>query len=263
VPVSLVKLTVILLAVWSALATVAAVRWYGVARDREAAAAELRTRLARTQLQVLKGQIQPHFLFNILNTVAELVHTDPDVADRTLTRLGHLLRLSLDRHGRQLVSLAEEVELLRAYVEIEQVRFGDRLAVTWDVAPEALDAAVPTLLCQPVVENAIRHGLTPRGGGRVTVRARREDEDLVVEVRDDGRGLPPGGVPVGPGVREGVGVRNVRARLAQLYGDRAAFSLHNAPEGGAAAVVRLPFSAWWAARTPAPIPLAEGAEPAR
>jgi LytS/YehU family sensor histidine kinase len=223
-------------------------RYFGLYRTRHLHASELEGRLAKTHLQVLKTQLQPHFLFNTLNTVAELVHTDPEAADQMITRLGRLLRLSLDHAGHQLVPLRQETDFLRLYIEIEQVRFQDRLQVIWDLAPDTLEAAVPTLLWQPVVENAIRHGVTPLAGrGRVVIISRREGDDLVLEIRDNGKGLPPGGVP-----REGVGLRNIRERVAQLYGPRAHFSLTPALGGGTEATLRLPFTPCEGPHTPVP-----------
>lgn len=223
-------------------------RYFGLYRTRHLQASELEGRLAKTHLQVLKTQLQPHFLFNTLNTVAELVHTDPEAADQMITRLGRLLRLSLDHAGHQLVPLRQETDFLRVYIEIEQVRFQERLQVVWDLDPDTLEAAVPSMLWQPVVENAIRHGVTPLAGrGRVVIASRREGDDLVLEIRDNGRGLPPGGVP-----REGVGLRNIRERVAQLYGPRAHFSLRPALGGGTDATLRLPFAPCEGPHTPVP-----------
>jgi two-component system, LytTR family, sensor kinase len=217
-------------------------------RTRQLHASELETRLARTHLQVLKMQLQPHFLFNTLNAVAELVHTEPDAADLMITRLGRLLRLSLDNAGHQVVPLRQEIDFLRVYLDIEQVRFQDRLQIVWDVAPETLEAAVPTLLWQPVLENAIRHGVTPLAGrGRIVIGSRLEEEDLVLEIRDNGTGLPAGAAP-----REGVGLRNIRERVFQLYGSRAVFSLASALGGGAVATLRLPFTPCEGPQTPVP-----------
>ena len=153
-------------------------RYSSLYKTRHVHASELEARLAKTHLQLLRMQLQPHFLFNTLNTVAELVHTDPDTADQMITRLGRLLRLSLDHAGHQVVPLRQEIDFLRMYVEIEQVRFQDRLQIVWDLAPDTLDAAVPTLLWHPVLENAIRHGVTPLGGPgphryRLSPRGRR------------------------------------------------------------------------------------------
>ena len=225
-------------------------RYYALYRTRHLHASDLETRLAKTHLQVLKMQLQPHFLFNTLNTIAELVHTDPEAADQMITRLGRLLRLSLDHASHQVVPLRQEADFLRVYIDIEQVRFQDRLQVVWDLAPDTLEAAVPTLLWQPVLENAIRHGVTPLAGrGRVVIASRREVEDLVLEIRDNGQGLPPGGAP-----REGVGLRNVRERLNQLYGPRARFSLMPALGGGTVATLRLPFIHCEVPHTPVPLP---------
>ena len=226
-----------------------AARYFALYRTRHLDASELEARLVRTHLQVLKMQLQPHFLFNTLNTIAELVHTDPEAADQMITRLGRLLRLSLDHASHQVVPLRQEVDFLRVYAEIEQVRFQDRLQMVWDVAPETLEGAVPTLLLQPVLENAIRHGVTPMAGrGRIVIASRCEGEDLVLEIGDNGQGLPPGGVP-----REGVGLRNVRERVAQLYGRRAHFSLTPALGGGTIARMRLPFIHCDVPHTPVPL----------
>jgi two-component system LytT family sensor kinase len=226
-----------------------AARYFALYRTRHLDASELETRLAKTHLQVLKMQLQPHFLFNTLNTIAELVHTDPEAADQMITRLGRLLRLSLDHASHQVVPLRQEADFLRVYADIEQVRFQDRLQVVWDLAPDTLDAAVPTLLWQPVLENAIRHGVTPLAGrGRIVIASRREGEDLVLEIRDNGQGLPQDGAP-----RQGVGLRNVRERVAQLYGRRAQFSLAPALGGGAIATLRLPFIHCDVPHTPVPL----------
>ena len=227
-----------------------AARYLSLYRTRHLHASELEARLARTHLQVLKTQLQPHFLFNTLNTIAELVHSDPEAADQMITRLGRLLRLSLDHASHQVVPLRQEADFLRVYMDIEQVRFQDRLQVVWDLAPDTLEGAVPTLLWQPVLENAIRHGVTPlAGGGRIVITSRREAEDLVLEIRDNGQGLPPGGAP-----RQGVGLRNVRERVEQLYGPRARFVLSPAADGGTAATLRLPFIHCEAPHTPVPLP---------
>ena len=223
--------------------------YFGLYRTRQLHASDLEARLARTHLQVLKMQLQPHFLFNTLNTVAELVHTDPEAADQMITRLGRLLRLSLDNAGHQVVPLRQEIDFLRVYLQIEQVRFQDRLQIVWDVAPDTLDAAVPTLMWQPVLENAIRHGVTPLAGrGRILIVSRREGDELVLEIRDNGAGLPAAGVP-----REGVGLSNIRERVEQLYGSRAAFRLAPALGGGTSATLRIPFTPCEGPQTPVPL----------
>ncbi len=224
-------------------------RYSALYQTRRLHSSELEARLAKTHLQLLRMQLQPHFLFNTLNTVAELVHTDPDTADQMITRLGRLLRLSLDHAGHQVVPLRQEIDFLRMYVEIEQVRFQDRLQIVWDLAADTLDAAVPTLLWHPVLENAIRHGVTPLAGrGRIVIASRQDGGNLILEIRDNGQGLPAGGIP-----REGVGLRNIRERVEQLYGSRARFTLAPALGGGTVATLRLPYAACDAAHTPVPL----------
>jgi sensor histidine kinase YesM len=226
-----------------------ATHYFTLLKTRQIHASDLEARLAKTHLQLLRMQLQPHFLFNTLNTVAELVHSDPDTADQMITRLGRLLRLSLDHAGHQVVPLRQEIDFLRMYVEIEQVRFQDRLQIVWDLAPDTLEAAVPTLLWHPVLENAIRHGVTPLAGrGRIVIASQRAGEDLILEIRDNGRGLPPGQI-----LREGVGLRNIRQRVDQLYGSRAHFALEPAAGGGTVATLRLPFTQCDAAHTPVPL----------
>lgn len=177
--------------------------------------ARLQSRLTRTELQALKLQLQPHFLFNTLNTITALLHRDPGRAERMVSGLSELLRVSLGSAGDQLVTLARELEVLQHYVEIQQVRFEDRLTVTVDAPADIQRALVPNLILQPLVENAIQHGLSGRAAaGHVSVVARRMYDQLVLTVDDDGVG------EADPGSRrEGVGLANSRARLRQLYGD--------------------------------------------
>jgi two-component system, LytTR family, sensor kinase len=223
-----------------------AARYALLYREREVRAAELEAQLARAELQVLKMQLQPHFLFNALNTIAEMAHNDPNDADRLIARLGHLLRLSLEQAGHQVVPFRQELQILEAYLEIEQTRFQDRLVVKMDITPEVLDAGVPALLLQPLVENAIRHGTSPyTGRGRIEVRGERQGEELHVEIRDSGRGFPRPGQ-----YREGLGLRNTRERLRQLYGPEQALSLGSDPAGGAVVTIVLPFLPCGEAHTP-------------
>jgi len=235
-----------------------AARYALLYRDREVRAAELEAQLARAELQVLKMQLQPHFLFNALNTIAEMAHNDPNNADRLIARLGHLLRLSLEQAGHQVVPLRQELKILEAYLEIEQTRFQDRLVVRTEVPVDVLDAGVPALILQPLVENAIRHGTSPRTGrGRIEIRADRRGEQLQIEIRDSGRGFPPEGR-----YREGLGLRNTRQRLRQLYGSEQAFQLTNDPDGGAVVTIRLPFLPCGEAHTPLHLRLTAAAAPA-
>lgn len=207
-------------------------------RDRELRASQLETQLVRAQLQTLKMQIQPHFLFNTLHAISELVHENADAADRMISRLGDLLRISMDAGGRQEVPLREELEFLRAYLEIQQTRFQDRLSVQVEAPTELLGAQLPNLLLQPLVENAIRHGTAgDTGPVHIRVRALRQAGRLRLEVRDRGVGLPHGE----GALREGVGIGNTRARLRQLYGRDHSLEIRNAPGGGVLAVVLLPL----------------------
>ena len=213
------------------------VRYYaGLSYERDLRAAQLEGQLAAARLSALQGQLRPHFLFNTLNMIAEQVHTDPAGADAMLTRLGVLLRSSFVETDRERVPLRHELELLESYVEIMQGRFRGRLTFSLDVDPATLDALVPRFILQPLVENAIKHGVEPREeGGCVTVSARRQGEALSLEVRDNGDGL--GGV-----IREGTGVGNTRERLHHLYGaGRQRFDLVPAPGGGTVASVLIPF----------------------
>jgi signal transduction histidine kinase len=207
--------------------------------------------LARAELGALRMQLHPHFLFNTLNAAAAYVRTDPAAAERTVHRLAELLRHALDAARVEEIPLADELRLLGAYVEIAQVRFADRLRVVWQVAPEARGALVPNLLLQPLVENAIQHGIAPRAGpGTVTVAARREGDTLHLSVTDDGVGFgraPAAPVaPAGP-ARPGLGLRITRQRLRHLYGPAGASSgaerlTCDEPAGGGTRVsVRLPW----------------------
>jgi two-component system, LytTR family, sensor kinase len=224
---------------WAVLGVTGAVDHYRKFRERELKASQLETRLAQAQLQVLKMQLHPHFLFNTLNAISALIHQDVEVADRMLARLGELLRLTLENAGTQEVTLAQELDFIGPYLEIQQSRFGSRLVVRLDIDPEAMDACVPNLILQPLVENAIQHGIAPRpGGGRIEVNARRVEKRLHLEVRDDGPGMRESRRP---GSKHGVGLANTRARLEQMYGSDHTFHLNNHPEGGLLVVLELPF----------------------
>src|SRR5919198_963693 len=194
------------------LASYHALVYYRVSQDRALRASQLEARLAQAQLQVLRMQLQPHFLFNTLHSISALMHRDVKRADSMIAALSDLLRMSLRSVGVQEVELREEVEFLQRYLEIMTLRFGDRLTVTLDIDPAALDARVPTLVLQPLVENALRHGFSESvRAGRVRVIVAREGSMLRCEVVDNGRGIAPSGL------REGVGISNTRARLHHLY----------------------------------------------
>lgn len=220
------------LAAWAALGAVRR------ARERELAESRLVARLAESRLQALRAQLDPHFLFNTLNAVVGLVRQsrNPEAVD-ALVELGELLRASLEGRGDHEVPLSEELELVRRYLGIEQLRFGGRLESRLEPEAETLAARVPSLVLQPLVENAIKHGTSRRSSrGHVWVRAMRRGHRLVLEVRDDGPGLRAGGAG-----GTGIGVANTRARIHQLYGERYGLTLEDAPGGGVIARVELPF----------------------
>jgi signal transduction histidine kinase len=215
-------------------------RYYRRFREGELRTSRLQTQLTRAQLEALKMQLQPHFLFNTLHSISALVHRDPEAADRMIARLGDFLRLTLENSGAQEVSLRKELEFLTCYLEIERVRFQDRLTTSVEVEPAALDAPVPNLILQPIVENALRHGIAQtRGPGRVEIYAKRENGSLRIRVRDNGPGLAAITRP-DDGLKEGLGLSNTRARLEQLYGGAHRFELENAPGGGLLVTLEIP-----------------------
>lgn len=207
------------------------------AAELEARAAQLEARVTEARLTALRMELNPHFLFNTLNAISGLIRRgETGSAVTMLARLGDLLRVTLERGGEQMVPLEKELEYLERYLEIEQVRFRDRLSVRQDVAPAAQHALVPTLLLQPLVENAVRHGISRRpGAGTIEIGAQRDGDRLALTVSDSGAGFQPGPT------REGVGLKNTKARLEQCFGDAASLELGNRPEGGARVVVTMPF----------------------
>ena len=205
-----------------------------------AQALKLEAQLVRSQLQTLQMQLHPHFLFNTLNTISELIHSDPKAADRMVARLGDLLRLALETQSAQEVSLKQELEFLEKYLDIERMRFHDRLTINMDVDPNSLDARLPNMILQPLVENAIKHGISRKpGASTIDINIKRDADKLRVRIRDDGTGLPAGWQTTG--VREGVGLRNTRQRLEQLYSSGHRFELHDIAGGGVAAEMTIPY----------------------
>jgi two-component system LytT family sensor kinase len=235
-----------MLTYWAIIGAVYALDYYGRYRASEvnaamltARAAQLEASMTEAKLNALRMELNPHFLFNTLNAISGLVRGRAvDEAVQMLARLGELLRVSLERESAQQVPLERELSFLRLYLEIERIRFHDRLTVNMAVDPEALDALVPPLILQPIVENAVRHGVAKRPGpGEVGIRGTRQEDTLVLLVTDSGAGFPSNG----GARREGVGLSNTRARLEQMYGSRARMMLENAPDGGASVTIRLPF----------------------
>ncbi len=193
---------------------------------------EFYSKSANAELQALKAQLQPHFLFNTLNSISALQLTDVEAANRMTARLGEFLRFTLESSGANEIPLRREVELLQSYLEIERIRFQDRLTVNMDIAPETLDLPVPSLILQPLVENAIRYGVASQTGpGQIQIEASRNNGTLCLRVRNEG---------VATLGKERIGIANTKARLIQLYGDRHRFDMMNAVEGGVLVSIEIP-----------------------
>jgi two-component system, LytTR family, sensor kinase len=210
-----------------------------------AEAARLQAQLAEARLEVLSAQLNPHFLFNTLHAVSSLVERDPRGVRRMIARLSELLRVTLEGTNEQEISLARETQLLQLYLDIMQVRFQGRLVVDQHIDSNVMDALVPNFVLQPLVENAVMHGVSKvQGEGRIELRASRRGDDVVITVRDNGPGVdldaPPRTEP-SPGSGAGVGLGNTRARLQQLYGSAQKLTLVRAPEGGTIAEIVLPY----------------------
>ena len=215
---------------WGLLAAGHAIVYFRRYQDRE-------FRLVQAQLHSLRTQLHPHFLFNTLNAIAELVYQDPPRAERTVTQLSDLLRQALNRADDHEIRLSEEIDFLHKYVAIQRTLLQERLIVHWDIAADAADALVPAMILQPVVENAVQHGITPRAsGGTLRVAVQREGEALRLRVEDDGVGLKDASATAG-----GVGLSNTRARLRHLYGDRHTCAVGAGAAGGVTVTITLPF----------------------
>ena len=216
-----------------------AIIYYGKYREREIQSSQLEAQLAHAQLEALKIQLEPHFLFNTLNSIAALARNDGLAAENITLQLADLLRFSLDAVGVHEVPLSRELTVLQKYIDIQQARFRDRLQVEMDIQPHTLSALVPNLILQPLVENAIRHGIGPRRApGCVRISTRQVFDELWMEISDNGQGLSRHGGNVPP---EGVGLRNTRARLQQLYNDDHRITLEDVPEGGCVVKIHIPF----------------------
>src|ERR1044071_111093 len=226
-----------LLIYWVIVAVSNAFDYYRKYRERELRASELEKGLAQAKLQALQMQLNPHFLFNTLHSISSLMHKDVEAADRMITRLSDLLRAALDSASTQEVSLGEELKMLELYLSIEQIRFGSRLTVKMNIASQALRHQVPSLILQPLVANAIRHGIEPRARrGCLELQARRHDGSLSLVVSDDGAGLQKRAQ-----IKEGVGLSNTRARLRELYGTAHQFEMIQGEKGGVRVELTIPF----------------------
>jgi two-component system, LytTR family, sensor kinase len=200
--------------------------YYFTARDARVRAAQLEAQLASAELEILKNQLQPHFLFNTLNLISSLIHTDQASADDMVGDLGALLRMSLESHASHEVSLAEEMKAIELYLNIQRLRFQDTLTIKMHIAPETLEARVPHLILQPIVENAFRHGISKRvGQGLLTIESTQHDGSLRILVSDNGPGAN------GSAAAPGIGLNNTRSRLEKLYGNRASLDLDSSSSG--------------------------------
>ncbi len=223
---------------WTIVGLSHAVLYYRESKDRAVRASQLEMRLVEAQLSALQQQLHPHFLFNTLHAISALMHKDVEAADRTLTRLSDLLRITLENIGQQEIALHAELDFLSKYVQIEQTRFADRLVVRYDIHPETLDVLVPNLILQPLVENAIKHGVAKKEGqGHIDISARRDGDKLRLEVRDDGAGLSEDALTA---LQKGIGVSTTRARLQHLFGADYRFEFHR-QASGLAVVVGIPW----------------------
>jgi two-component system LytT family sensor kinase len=215
-----------------------ALDYYRKYHERTVQTLELEKHLTEARLQALLHQLKPHFLFNTLNGIASLMHTDVDAADKMLVRLSELLRITMAHTGAPQTSLREEVAFIERYLDIEKIRFRNRLDVMIAIDEDAIDAQVPSLILQPMVENAMHHGIEPHSRmGRIEILGSRRGDNLVLTISDNGTGIPDGGLK-----REGIGVANTRARLAELYGAHQKFEMANRPEGGLCVSITLPYS---------------------
>jgi two-component system LytT family sensor kinase len=225
-----------------------AIAYYHESQERKLRAAQLETRLVEARLKTLEAELHPHFLFNTLHAISTLVHRDPESADRMISRLSDLLRITFDRTGEPKVSLKEEIDFLQKYLDIEQTRFQDRLSVSVNIDPEALDGEVPRMILQPIVENAIKHGIAGRNGGdTVQITAGQDNGRLWMQVRDNGAGLQ---VRTLKALRTGVGLSNTRARLDCLYGRHYRLEFTD-KHGGLSVLIEIPFQRVTVAGPPA------------
>jgi LytS/YehU family sensor histidine kinase len=222
---------------WATVAVAHALHYYRGLREGEARTGQLAAQLAQAQLQALKMQIHPHFLFNTLNSIAALLHKDVEAADKMIARLGDFLRLTLRTSDAQTVNFGQELEFLKCYLDIEHLRFQDRLTVEMEIEPETLDVMVPNLILQPIVENAVRHGVARQTlPGRITIRAYKQNDRLLMQVEDNGPGLK-----MNPdGALSGIGLNNTRARLEQFYGDDYSFQIASAAARGVIVTLEIP-----------------------
>lgn len=218
-----------------------ALSYYRRYRESQLRTLQLEAQLSKAQLEALKMQLQPHFLFNTLHSISALLTQDTDAARRMITRLGDFLRMTLENSGSEEVTLQQEIEFLSCYLAIERIRFQDRLTTRIDVPTDTLNAKVPNLILQPIVENAIRHGIAPRSTpGLIEIEAKHLDGHIRIQVRDNGPGLSEHRISENPSNR-GLGLANTEKRLESLYGQQHLFDLRNNPNGGFVVTMEIPF----------------------
>ena len=228
-----------LLVYWVILLMSHAFNYYNSYRKGELKASQLRTQLVQAQLEALKMQMQPHFLFNTLHSISALLSKDTEAARKMITRLGDFLRLTLENAGATEVTLQQEIEFLNGYLEIERIRFRDRLTTEITIDPLVLNALVPNLILQPIVENALRHAIGNCNAGRIEIVAAQRNGVLRIEVMDNGPGLAAER-QTRAHAGKGVGLTNTRARLSALYGGEHLFELTNRPSGGLTVTLEIP-----------------------
>lgn len=223
---------------WPIAGGIIAMRYYREYLEGQLHVERLERLAADARLQALRLQLDPHFLFNALNTISAQTESQPRLARRMIGHLGDLLRSSLDNRDRHRIPLTEELAQLEHYLSIQRIRFGDRLTFATNIADDVQGAAVPALILQPIVENSIRHGIAPRAApGRVDIIARREGAELVLVVNDDGVGIDA----MATGESNGMGLAISRQRIAALYGSSGRFAVESRPSGGTQVEIRLPF----------------------
>lgn len=243
----------------SVIAVVMVFEYHQKFRERELQTSQLQTQLVQAQLKMLRMQLNPHFLFNTLHNISALMHKDVHAAEQMLVRLSDMLRSTLENEGEPEVTLKQELEFLDNYLTIQQIRFGDRLKVEVNVDPGVLDAKVPNLLLQPIVENAVVHGIAPyTAQGRVEISAERRGPKLLLQVRDNGPGLADGEELI-----EGIGLRNTRERLQRMYGEFQRLEVENAPAGGLLVSIELPCRQEGAQESGVVLTYAENGRPTR
>jgi len=228
-----------LLVYWFIFVMSHASNYYRSYREGELKASQLRTQLAQAQLEALKMQVHPHFLFNTLHSISALLSKDTEAARKMISRLGDFLRLTLESGGASEVTLQQELEFLNGYLEIERIRFQDRLTTDIQVDPEVLNVRVPNLILQPIVENAMRHAISRTDEGHVEITAVPRNGSVRIEVKDNGPGILADPKALGRNSR-GVGLANTQARLSGLYGTAAKFELRNRPSGGLTVMLEVP-----------------------